>query len=703
MLPRIDITLFQWLNGDLHHRWLDSVMVYITQFNHFQILAVLLVLGFFIFGKKYEKVTIVLLLMAVLLSDTLGSFLKHVFLRLRPEYMLDNVRLLIESAASYSFPSNHAANTVALATVLFARYPKKKIIAICGILITLLVSYSRIYVGVHYPSDILFGWIVGICSAGLTIQVLHNLDWKSGMNQKTIFGLKYFSLLMLFIILVTLFRLKYIQGSTFDLAAEEAQYWNWSRHLDWSYYSKGPMVAYLIYLFTKLGGNTVFAIRLGAVGISLILTYLTYCFAQQLFGSKRISFFSALVMNIIPLFSAGAVLMTTDTPLLLFWMLTIYLVYLAVAKDKSSYWYLAGVTFGLGLLSKYTMGIWIPVLLIFFIFAKKQRGWLKRKEPYLSLFVGLLVFSPVIYWNYTHSWISASHVLGLSKVSQGFSFSIRYFFEYIGSQIGIITPGIFAGLAYAWWKSWSSSPQNQGPADNFPSYQYLWCTSAPIFLLFLLKSIQGKVQANWAAPAYYTGLILAVAIFDKRYAEAGSPQQKKRIAIFGWGSIFISAMLILLLHNPEYLVKLHIPLKAKYDITNRLRGWQELGNRVSNLQEAMSSETPRTPIFIFSDSYQIASELAFYVSGQPDTYCINLGRRMNQYDIWNGWDKLIEQNAIYVTDSRTELNKTITTSFTRCEFAQKIPIYLYREIIREYNIYKCYNFRGITTESISDY
>ncbi|MDI6782887.1 MAG: hypothetical protein QME64_02200, partial [bacterium] len=232
---------------------------------------------------------------------------------------------------------------------------------------------------------------------------------------------------------------------------------------------------------------------------------------------------------------------------------------------------------------------------------------------------------------------------------------------------------------------------------------YLWCTSAPLFLIFLLKSLQGKVQANWVAPAYFTGLILTVAIFDKKYAEASSPRQKKRIAIFGWGSILISAMLILLLHNPEYLVKLHIPLKAKYDLTNRVRGWQELGHEVSKVKEEMMAETEKTPLFIFSESYQIASELAFYVDGQPETYCINLGRRMNQYDIWNGWDKLVQQNAIYVTESKDDLNKIVNGSFTRSELRQKVPIYLYNEKIREFTIYKCYNFRGLATEPITNY
>jgi membrane-associated phospholipid phosphatase len=678
-------------------------MIYFTDFSYFRWWLIIGILGFICFGKRYERVSMILLIIAVIFGDIIGNFFKHLFLRIRPEHMIDNVRLLVESTNSYSLPSNHAVNTAAVATVLFLRYPNRKLIGICAIVLSFLVSYSRVYVGVHYPSDIIFGWLIGIGCAWLTVKILRKWDWRSGTDAKTIFGIKYGYLLFFLTIIITLFRLKYIQGGSLDLAAEEAQYWNWSRHLDWSYYSKGPMIAYLIFIFTKLAGNTAFAIRLGAVVISSILTYLTYLFAKHLFSSKRIGFFAALAINIIPLFSAGAIIMTTDTPLLLFWALTLYLIYQAISSNKSGYWYLAGISFGLGLLSKYTMVILIPLLLIYFLLDKEQRVWLKRKEIYLGLLLGLIVFSPVIYWNFSQGWVSVRHVFGLSKVSQGMHVTIRYSLEYLGSQIGIITPWIFAGLIYAWWVSLKPPYRSSNTASKFPAYYYLWCTSAPVFLLFFLKSIQGKVQANWAAPAYYTGIILTVAVLDKKYKEAISEKEKKKIAIYTWSSILVTGLLVLLIHNPDYLAKINVPIKAKYDVTKRLRGWQELGNEVSLINSDMLTAPIKSPVFIFSDSYQVASELSFYVSGKPETYCIDLGRRMNQYDLWGGWDKLIGWNAIYVVDNNLEINKIVSRSFTTCELEKQVPIYLYNEKIREFSIYKCYNFKGLTIEPITEY
>jgi membrane-associated phospholipid phosphatase len=703
MLLNLDIAIFHWINSYFVFSWLDPLMVYITELSHFKWLLVVGVLGFIIFGKRYERLSMVLLMIAILLSDFFGNFFKYLLTRTRPEHVLDSVRMLVHTTNSFSLPSNHAVNMAAAATVLVMRYPRKKIIGWCAIVLAFLVSYSRVYVGVHYPFDVMFGWLIGISCAWVTVTILKKWEGKSGIDVKTIFGIKYKYLLLFLILVITVMRLKYIFGGLFDLAAEEAQYWNWSRHLDWSYYSKGPMIAYLIFLFTKLAGNTMFGIRLGAVVISAVLTYITYYFTKQMFASRRVGFFSALVINIIPLFSVGAVIMTTDTPLLLFWALTIYLVYLAISKNQSWYWYLAGISFGLGMLSKYTMAVLLPALLFFFLFSKEYRVWLKRKEVYLSLVIGLLVFSPVIYWNFSQGWVSARHILGLSKVSQGMQLSFLYVLDYLGSQIGIITPWIFAGLIYAWWICLKPPYRTSAATSKSPAYFYLWCTSAPVFLLFLLKSIQGKVQANWAAPAYYTGLILTIAMLDKKYKDAISAKKKRNIAIYTWSSILITTILVLAVHNPDYVAKLHVPMKAKYDLTNRLRGWQTLGNEVSLVKSELSSETPQSPIFIFSDSYQVASELSFYVSGQPETYCINLGRRMNQYDLWGGWDKLIGYNAIYVTDNNQWINDTISRSFTTCVLAKPAPIYLYNEKIREYTIYKCYNFKGLTITPINEF
>ncbi len=100
--------------------------------------------------------------------------------------------------------------------------------------------------------------------------------------------------------------------------------------------------------------------------------------------------------------------------------------------------------------------------------------------------------------------------------------------------------------------------------------------------------------------------------------------------------------------------------------------------------------------FIFSDKYQIASELAFYVDGQPKVYCANLGRRLNQYDFWDGFEKLIGMDALYIKGyGNVENDKEIDNAFSSCE---KIKVFVaydngYKQKVL--SIFKCYNFNGM--------
>jgi hypothetical protein len=89
-----------------------------------------------------------------------------------------------------------------------------------------------------------------------------------------------------FNLLLFIFRVFYVLYSPLDLTPEEAQYWDWSRHLDLSYYSKPPMVAYANFLTTSLLGNTELAVRITPIVLSFLMSIFTYFFAKKLFDEK---------------------------------------------------------------------------------------------------------------------------------------------------------------------------------------------------------------------------------------------------------------------------------------------------------------------------------------------------------------------------------------------------------------------------------
>src|SRR5919108_2745928 len=177
-------------------------------------------------------------------------------------------------------------------------------------------------------------------------------------------GWAYWSL-GVFLAVVTTARLWYVQQGYLELAPDEAHYWEWARRLDWSYYSKGPFVAYLIALSTALGGSTELFVRLPAVLLSAGTTVCVFGLIKALFDDARLALATAIFLQMIPLFAAGALLMTIDAPLILFWTLVLWLVYRALSENRAAYWYGAGIVLACGLLSKYAMAYVVPSLGLF--------------------------------------------------------------------------------------------------------------------------------------------------------------------------------------------------------------------------------------------------------------------------------------------------------------------------------------------------
>src|SRR5664280_2033443 len=100
--------------------------------------------------------------------------------------------------------------------------------------------------------------------------------------------------------LLSIFRVLYIIYGPFELSADEAHYWTWSRHLDWSYYSKGPMIAWLIYAGTQLFGNNELGVRAFAVVCSALSSIILFSLGREMYDDKT-GFWAAVLVQIVPL------------------------------------------------------------------------------------------------------------------------------------------------------------------------------------------------------------------------------------------------------------------------------------------------------------------------------------------------------------------------------------------------------------------
>ena len=152
----------------------------------------------------------------------------------------------------------------------------------------------------------------------------------------------------------------FVNGSL-QLAPDEAYYWYWSKHLDWSYLDHPPMVAYVMAFFTWVGGNSEFFVRLGG----WICAVLGLCFIfgtiRRLFpDNRRLGWELLFLYQVSLIFPAGAIVQTPDTPMMLFWSMAVYCGSQIVTEGENKWWYVWGIALGLGLLSKYTMILLVP-------------------------------------------------------------------------------------------------------------------------------------------------------------------------------------------------------------------------------------------------------------------------------------------------------------------------------------------------------
>ncbi len=495
-----------------------------------------------------------------------------------------------------------------------------------------------------------------------------------------------------FLVVVTAARLWYLQQGYLELAPDEAHYWEWSRRLDWSYYSKGPLVAYLIALSTALGGSTEFFVRLPAVLLSAATTACVFGLAKDLFGDVRLALVTAVLLHIVPLFAAGALLMTIDPPLAFFWTLMLWLAWRAMGGTQVVYWYAAGIALAGGLLSKYAMAYLVVSLGLFLATSPRYRVWLHRKEPYLLLAIGLAGFSPVIIWNLHHDAVSLKHVLGQAELREGVSLhlSLETFGEFLGSQALALSPLLFGCMLIAMVLSlW------EGLRQRDDRWLFLFWGWAPTFILMLALSLRQKVQANWAAPAYITALMATAAYVAHRWR--GVPQGVlTHLRPVGAGLMIILALgMTVALHDPTLFVRLGLQPSA--DPLARLKGWRALARAV----EVLAAQMPRAP-FLLSDRYQISSELAFYVEGQPQTYNVNLGRRLNQYDLWDGLPTLAGHDAIYIQPESADLPPTLRAAFQTCEAGRPVIIEERGHELKRFYLFPCLRFSGVPPQPDQD-
>ena len=263
------------------------------------------------------------------------------------------------------------------------------------------------------------------------------------LRADSIFWLLFFSLTLLNGFAIAL--------SPLGLSPDESHYWEWSRRLDWSYYSKGPLVAYMIAASTSLLGDTAFAVRLPTMLTYATFTAVFYFFIRR-FYLPSYALLGWLALRSMLMFAQTGVLMTTDSAAALFWLLGLMSAYLAIVEERRNFWLLFGFVIGLGIGAKYTLGILYASIFLYLILTPQVRSHIKSWQFWAGTLLLLLAVSPIIIWNMNHGWVNFSHNAGHLMKSGSLSLSFIFLPELLLGQAGLVGPIIFAGLVYALYR-----------------------------------------------------------------------------------------------------------------------------------------------------------------------------------------------------------------------------------------------------------
>jgi undecaprenyl-diphosphatase len=489
-----------------------------------------------------------------------------------------------------------------------------------------------------------------------------------------------------FLIILFIFRIIFI--NQIDLIPEETYYWQWSRHLSLSYYDMSPMIAYIIALTTFFGRlNSQFFVRLGAPIISLLISLFVYFMLQKLTSNKIYSLGAAVLINVIPIFNIGSILIVYGNAQLLFFSLSIlFLIYLIISK-KDYYIYLIGMSVGFTLLSKYTAVFLYPVVFLFFLLSNNYRKYLFKKELYIAFLISLIIFSPVIIWNYLNNYVSLKHLFALSGNYVNFNTFIYNLFLFIISQAGILSPFIFIILIFSMFYGLYKGIKNRNDI-----YLALSISAMVPFVYFVYQCAKTEVQPNWPVFLYFPAYILASLLFFQYYNNKNNKLKKsisKKLAASAISVSIITGLLfsVLIFIEPSYPI---INFKLDKSPIRDILGWKKLGYEVDKI----IAVNKKYKFLISARRFQIASELAYYVKGKPQTYSFNYFKRNNEYSLWNNFKTKKGQNFLFVIDTKfgKHIEKKLSQNFKKYKLIKKLIIRHNGHKVRTIKIYGLYDF-----------
>ena len=353
-----------------------------------------------------------------------------------------------------------------------------------------------------------------------------------------------------------LIRLAALFISPYNLHGDEAQYWAWSKDLNWGFFTKPPGIAAVIASTTTIFGDAEWAVRLSSPILHSITAYVIYRTARFAFSGAT-GFWAAAIYLLMPAVWLSSAIVSTDVPLLLCWAIALNAwVHL---RDKASWLRAAqlGMAIGLGILCKYAMLFFLPALVIAILFDAPTRRALVLLNGFLVVGLIALWATPNMIWNMDNDFATLTHTAANANLEQGPSLHFLELGEFWLTQLAVFGPVTFGLFLLAVRSAFKNRL-------NSPAIMLTFFALSPLVIISV-QALISRANANWAVTGY-----VAAAILTAHFGVKFWPRFKNWIGV----NLIVQALACLLLAG-VYLMPGAVNALGRANDVKRVRGWPQ--------------------------------------------------------------------------------------------------------------------------------
>ncbi len=463
-----------------------------------------------------------------------------------------------------------------------------------------------------------------------------------------------------------LMRVLYMALVPLELSGDEAYYWDWGRQPDWCYFSKPPLIGWLMAAIRVIFGYHWEAVRFTSALLAVGTLTMIFLTGRVLFGA-RAGFFAALLMLLTPAFSLLSIALINDAPLMLCWSASLWLFWRAAQAPSAGRWMALCLVIGIGVLAKQMMLVFLVLMVLFAASQKEHRHLLHRPGFWLCVLGALVFMTPVVLWNVKHDWITAKHTAEHFNAEDGSRLGDALLFPVLqAAMYAVLTWGLVVTTLVSAIRRWSSLESRA---------RYLVWFSAPGLAFVALMVLRQHVNENWPAVYYVAAFVLAGGLASAKWMKP---------------ALWTGAVMTLALHVVVPLAdKVGIPAEKLGD----MRGWSESGRAIGeHLDKVPRPE--QTFIYVLGHRHA-ASQLAFHLPGHPRVYRWNRHPYPeSQYEVWPsaadklGWDAfIVEPLTGGSKDPNRPLEFFVRRNFEAVEPLGQVEVPVGGEAVRRFNLF----------------